>query len=203
MPPSSIAQGQGSHKSNVRRNALTALRSALDRRSRRSKPSTCLVDRTAAIVPQRGPRGGLKLHSGVDHRVVEALETERGDNARRGRIALCGSTATPVARHRTQIKEYDTSTPKIIAERLAQLAQCTCDDGRQPSGESGAISAACLSKCPIWLGGSQTPAGGSGSFGRIVGWMCRSHGPRARSGMALGTHKCCCGGTMSARRLVE
>ena len=95
------------HKSNERRNAHTALRSALDRRSRRSKPSTCLVDRTAAIVPQRGPRGGLKLHSGVDHGVVEALETERGDDARRGRIALCGSTATPVARHRTQIKEYD------------------------------------------------------------------------------------------------
>ena len=93
--------------------------------------------------------------------------------------------------------------PKIVAVRLAQLAQCTCDDGRQPSRESGVISAACLCKCQVGSGGSQTPAGGSESLGRVVGGVCRSRGRRARAGMVLGTHKGGCGGTVGARRLLE
>ena len=87
--------------------------------------------------------------------------------------------------------------------RLAQLAQCTCDDGRQPLRESGAISAACLCKCPIGSGRSQTPADGSESMGRVVGWMWRSRGPHARAGMALGTHQGGCGTTEGARRPVK
>ena len=93
--------------------------------------------------------------------MVEAPESARDDNARRDRIALYGDAAVSAAHHHAYLEEYDTGEPEIIAMRLAQLAQSTCDDWRQPSWESGAISAACLCKCPIGSGASQTPADGS------------------------------------------
>ena len=70
--------------------------------------------------------------------MVEAPESARDDNARRDRIALCGGAAMSAAHHQAYIEEYDTAQLEIVAVRLAQLAQCTCDDGRQPSRESGA-----------------------------------------------------------------
>ena len=69
--------------------------------------------------------------------MVEAPESARDDNARRDRIALCGGAAMSAAYHQAYIEEYDTAQLEIVAVRLAQLAQCTCDDGRQPSRESG------------------------------------------------------------------
>ena len=135
--------------------------------------------------------------------MVEAPETVRDDNAPRDRIALSGSAAVLVAYHHAYLEEYDTTMPKIIAVRLAQLAQCTCDARRQMSGESGVISAACLCKCPIGSGASQTPAGESGSLGTVVRWVCRSRGPRACAGMALGARKGGCGGTVGAWQPVE
>ena len=55
----------------ARPDALIALRS-LHRR-----PGQHLTDKAATVVPQRGPRGGRKLHSGVDHGMVEAPESGR------------------------------------------------------------------------------------------------------------------------------
>ena len=135
--------------------------------------------------------------------MVEAPESARDDNARRDRIALCGGAAMSAAHHQAYIEEYDTAQLEIVAVRLAQLAQCTCDDGRQPSRESGVISAACLCKCPTGSGASQTPADGPESSGRVVGWMWHSRRPHARAGMALGTHEGGCGRTEGARRLLE
>ena len=123
-------RGRDTHASRARCDALTALRDAMAWCSRLSKPRKCLVDRTATIVPQRGPRGGRKLRSGVDHRMVEAPESARDDNARRDRIALCGAAAVSAAYHHAYLEEYDAGKPEIVAVRLAQLAQCTCDDGR-------------------------------------------------------------------------
>ena len=62
--------------------------------------------------------------------MVEAPESARDDNARRDRIALCGAAAVSAAPHHAYLEEYDTAKLEIIAVRLAQLAQCTCDDGR-------------------------------------------------------------------------
>ena len=79
--------------------ALTAVRGALGRRSRLCRPRNHIADGAATVVPQRGPRGGLNLRSGVDHRMVEAPEPARDDNARRDRIALCGADAVSAAHH--------------------------------------------------------------------------------------------------------
>jgi hypothetical protein len=100
-------------------------------------------------VPQRGPRGGRKLRSGVDRRTVEAPESARGDNAPRDRIALGGGAAVSAAHLHAHLDELDTGSPKIIAVRLAQLAQCIYVVWRQSSGEAGAIPASCLCKCQI------------------------------------------------------
>ena len=191
------------HASRVRRDALTALYDALVRCSRLYRTGEHLSDPAATVIPQRGPRGGRKFCSCVNHRMVEAPETVRDDNAPRDRIALSGSAAVLVAYHDAYLEEYDTTMPKIIAVRLAQLAQCTCDARRQMSGESGVISAACLCKCPIGSGASQTPAGESGSLGTVVRWVCRSRGPRACAGMALGAQKGGCGGTVGAWHPLE
>ena len=121
------------HASNALRDALTAVRGELGRRSQLCRPGKHLADGTATVVPQRGPRGGRKLRSGVDHRMVEAPESARDDNARRDRIALCGAAAVSAAHHQAYLEEYDTVKLEIVAVRLVQLAQCTCDDGRQPS----------------------------------------------------------------------
>ena len=106
------------------------MRDALDRRSRLHRPRDHLADGTATVVPQRGPRGGRKLRSGVDHGMVEAPESARDDNSRRDLIALCGAAAVSAAHHHAYLEEYDMREPEIIAVRLAQLAQCTCNDRR-------------------------------------------------------------------------
>ena len=118
------------HASNARRDALTAVRGAFGRRSRLCRPGEHLADEISTVVPQRGPRGGRKLRSGVDHGMVEAPESARDDNAQRDRIALCGAAAVSATHHHAYLEEYDTGELEIIAMRLAQLAQCTCDDGR-------------------------------------------------------------------------
>jgi hypothetical protein len=91
------SRARDNHASNARRDALTALRDALDRRSRLRRPREHLVDGTATVVPQRGPRGGRKLRSGVDHGMVKAPESTRDDNAprdRRRRISRKSSLAS-------------------------------------------------------------------------------------------------------------
>ena len=123
------------HTSNARRDALTALRDTLDRRSRLLRPGDHLADGSATVVPQRPPRGGRKLRSGVDHRRVDAPESAQDDYAPRDRIALCGAAAVSAAHHHAYLEEYDTRTLTIVAVRLAQLAQSTCDDGMLPVGK--------------------------------------------------------------------
>jgi hypothetical protein len=137
------------HASNALRDALTAVRGALGRRSQLCRHGEHLADGTATVVPQRGPRGGRKLRSGVDRRTVEAPESARGDNAPRDRIALGGGAAVSAAHLHAHLDELDTGSPKIIAVRLAQLAQCIYVVWRQSSGEAGAIPASCLCKCQI------------------------------------------------------
>ena len=54
---------------------------------------------------------------------------------RESRIALCGAAAVSAAHHHAYLEEYDTRTLTIVAVRLAQLAQSTCDDGMLPVGK--------------------------------------------------------------------
>ena len=120
-------RARDAHASNARRDALTAVRDALDRRSRLHRPRDHLADGTATVVPQRGPRGGRKLRSGVDHRMVEAPESARDDNARRDRIALCGGAAMSAAHHQAYIEEYDTAQLEIVAVMGASGSACDGD----------------------------------------------------------------------------
>ena len=61
--------------------------------------------------------------------MVDAPESAQDDYAPRDRIALCGADAVSAAYHHAYLEEYDPGKLEIVAVRLAQLAQCTCDDG--------------------------------------------------------------------------
>ena len=156
----------------MRRDALTALCDAFDRRSQLYRPQYYLTNGAATVVPQWGPRGGRKLRSSVDHRMVEAPESARNDNARRDRIAICGAAAVSAAHHHACLEEYDTAKPEFIAVRLTQRAHCTCNDWRQTSVDL--VAGKHLAGSRGWSSARQARRSAMGEFMSPLGSPARS-----------------------------
>ena len=77
-------------------------------------------ERVVAVIPQRGPRGGRKLRSGVDRRTVKAPETARGDHASRDRIALWGGGAPRPAHCRFRLETKARGLSQMLAKDLGE-----------------------------------------------------------------------------------